>query len=330
MKTPILARLVEIAGTMLAVSFIVYLVLEANSGDVAVKVLGPFSTEDQRALWMHQNGYDAPFLWRYLEWLARFAVGDWGMSTHYRVPVWQLLPERLGRTAMLAGATLVVMIPVSFSLGILAGMAKGSVADRIISFFCVATTSIPEFASSVFLAAIFVFWLGVLPGASSMTSGFAIRELVLPTLVLALYSAGYLARITRASMVEVMEAPYIRAAMMRGVPPARLVLGHALRNALVAPVTVIMLQIPWLLSGVIVVEVFFAYRGFGSLLYEAGLNSDIALIEACAMISVAVVLATQFLSDLIYAWLNPRLNRKTARADAAGIPSETPAAGAAP
>jgi len=326
MRTRILDRLVEIVGTMLAVSFVVYLVLEANAGDVAVKVIGQFSTEAQRALWMHQNGYDDPFLWRYLRWLGRFVLGDWGVSTHYKVPVWQLLPLRLGHTALLAGSTLLVMIPVSFTLGILAGMNKGSVFDRLISFFCVTTTSIPEFASSVFLAAIFVFWLGLLPGASAMTSGFRIEELVLPTLVLALYSTGYLARITRASMADVMDAPYIRAAMMRGVPPGRLVLGHALRNALVAPVTVIMLQIPWLLSGVIVVEVFFAYSGFGSLLYEAGLNSDIAVIEACAMISVAVVLATQLLSDLLYVWLNPRLRRGKPQA----VPLAAPAIGAAP
>lgn len=302
-------RALEIAGTMLAVSFVVYLVLEANSADVAVKVLGQFSTAQQRIAWLQQNGYDDPFLLRYLRWLGHFVTGDWGVSTHYKAPVLELLPPRLARTAILGGATLAVMIPISFLLGILAGMREGSGFDRVISFFSIATTSIPEFASAVFLAAIFVFWLELLPGASSMTSGFAAGELVLPTLVLALYSTGYLARITRASMAEVMAAPYIRAAMMKGASPARIVLRHALRNALVAPITVILLQVPWLLSGVIVVEVFFAYAGFGSLLYEAGLNSDIALIEACAMISVLAVLATQILSDLFYLWLNPRLRR---------------------
>jgi peptide/nickel transport system permease protein len=314
MTLRLLGRLAEVILTMLAVSFLVYLVLEANVSDVAIKVLGQFSSTAQRTQWLHQHGYDDPFLWRYLRWLGRFVTGDWGVSTHYKVPVWRLLPLRLFHTAILAGATLAVMIPVSFLLGVLAGMRKGSLLDRSISVFSIVTTSIPEFASAVFLAAIFVFWLGILPGASSMSSGFAWDQLVLPTLVLALYATGYLARIARASMAETMEAPYIRAAMMRGVPPARLVLRHALRNALVAPVTVIMLQIPWLLSGVIVVEVFFAYSGFGSLLYEAGLNSDIAVIESCAMISVVVVLATQSLSDLAYVWLNPRLRRTGTRA----------------
>jgi peptide/nickel transport system permease protein len=170
------------------------------------------------------------------------------------------------------------------------------------------TTSIPQFASAVFLVAIFVFWLGLLPGASTMTAGFSGEELVLPVIVLALSGIGYLARMTRASMVEVMAAPYIRTALMKGVSLPRIVLRHALRNALIAPVTVIMLYIPWLLSNVIVVEVFFAYRGFGTLLYTASLNHDVYLIEACAMISVITVVGTQIVSDLVYTWLNPRIS----------------------
>ncbi len=125
-------------------------------------------------------------------------------------------------------------------------------------------------------------------------------------MVLALYSGGYLARITRASVAETMQAPYIRTAMLKGASPARIVVRHALRNALVAPVTVVMLQIPWLLSGVIVTEVFFAYKGFGYLLYEAALQSDLPLIEACAMVSVVLVVGTQLISDGLHAMLSPR------------------------
>jgi peptide/nickel transport system permease protein len=302
-------RLAEIVGVMLAVSFIVYLMLEVNADEVAVKVLGQFSTPEQRHLWLHENGYERPFLLRYIAWLWHFVQGDWGMSTHYREPVIDILPARLAHTGILAAATLVVMVPASFLLGILAGMREGSLTDRAISVFCILTTSVPEFASAVFLAAIFVFWLGLLPGASTMTEGFSLREIVLPVLVLALYATGYLARIVRASMVEVMTSAYVRTALMKGASPSRIVLRHALRNALIAPVTVIMLQVPWLLSGVIVTEVFFAYKGFGTLLYEAALNSDVAMIEACAMVSVVVVVATQLLSDLLYAWLNPRMQR---------------------
>jgi peptide/nickel transport system permease protein len=301
-----LARLAEVLGVMLAVSFLVYLVLEHNVGDVAVKVLGQFSSAEQRTQWLHENGYDDPFMQRYLVWLGHFITGRWGSSTHYREEVIVLLPPYLRQTGILAGLTFAVMLPLSFSLGITAGVREGSLADRIISFVSVVSTSVPEFASAVFLSAVFVFWLGVLPGASTMTSGFAWREVVLPVMVLVLYDFGYVARIVRASMTEVMTQHYVRTALMKGASPARIIFRHALRNALVAPITVVMLQIPWLLSGVIVVEVFFAYKGFGTLLYQACLNSDVALIEACAMVSVLVIVATQLIADLLYALLNPR------------------------
>ena len=302
-----LVKLAEVVGAMLMVSFIVFLVLEANVEDVAVKVLGAYSAADQREAWLAANGYNDPFLLRYVRWLGDFVTGDWGRSTHYRVPILEILPQRLAATGLLAGATLALMVPIALVLGILAGMREGSAMDRGVSFFSVLTTSIPEFATAVFLSAIFVFWLGLLPGASTMIAGFNALELVLPVSVLTLYSAGYLARITRASMVEAMRSPYVRTALMKGASTRRIVLGHALRNALIAPVTVVMLQIPWLLSGVIVVEVFFAYKGFGTLLYEAALNSDVFLIEACAMVSVVVVVGTQLLSDILYRLLNPRI-----------------------
>ncbi|MDE2036731.1 MAG: ABC transporter permease, partial [Pseudomonas sp.] len=195
--------------------------------------------------------------------------------------------------------------------GILAGIRQGSALDRLVSFLSIVTTSIPDFASAVFVSAIFVFWLNWLPGVSSMSEGFSVVQLVLPLMVLCLFGIGYLARITRASMVEVMQAPYIRTARLKGASTSRIVLRHALRNVLIAPVTVIMLYIPWLLSNVIVVEVFFAYKGFGSLLYTASLNHDVYLIEACAMVSAVVVGITKIFSDLAYTWLNPRITLRS-------------------
>lgn len=294
-------------ATMVAVSFLIFLALEVNIEEVAVKVLGQYSTAEQRAAWLLQNGYDDPFLIRYLRWLGDFVMGDWGQSTYFRAPVIEMVLPRLGASAILAGAALLVIVVFGLGLGILAGMRPGSLLDRVISVFSVVTTSIPDFASAVFLSGIFVFWLRLLPGASTMISGFSLQELILPVSVLGLYSLGYLARVTRASMVDVMGTHYIRTARLKGASLRRIVLRHALRNALITPVTVIMLQLPWLLSGVIVVEVFYAYKGFGTLLYDAALNQDIYLIEACAMISVLVVVISQILSDLIYGWLNPRI-----------------------
>jgi len=308
-------KLANAALVMLSVSFLVYLALEVNVEDVAVKVLGQFSTPEQRALWLSANGYDAPFLVRYALWLGSFISGEWGFSSYYRTAITDLLPSRLAASGILTLGALLVIVPIGLLAGILSGMRPGSWIDRLVSFFSILTTSIPDFASAVFLSAIFVFWLHWLPGASTMLAGFSLSELILPVLVLALYSAGYLARITRASMVEVMGMHYIRTAHLKGASLRRIIWHHALRNALITPVTVIMLQLPWLLSGVIVVEVFYAYKGFGTLLYEAALNSDVRLVEACAMISVAVVVTTQILSDLCYSWLNPRISLVSSSSD---------------
>jgi peptide/nickel transport system permease protein len=140
-----------------------------------------------------------------------------------------------------------------------------------------------------------------------MNQGFDPLQLVMPVLVLVLYDFGYITRMMRASMAEVMQSPYIRTAVLKGIPYKRVILRHALRNALIAPFTVIVLQINWLLSGVIVVEAFFGYKGFGALLLEASLNQDIYLIQACAMVSVFVAVATQTIADVGYTYLNPRI-----------------------
>ena len=214
---------------------------------------------------------------------------------------------RLLNTAILGGMVFLIMVPLSLTLGVLAGMREGSTLDRTITVGAVATTSVPEFASSVLLGYIFVFELGLLPGTSGMTDGFDLSQMVLPVMVLVLYGFGYITRMMRASMAEVMQSAYIRTANLKGLPYRRVIMKHALRNALIAPFTVIILQINWLLSGVIVVEFFFAYNGFGRLLLEASLNQDIYLIQACAMVAVFVAVGTQTIADIGYTYLNPRI-----------------------
>ena len=294
-------------GTMIVVSLLLFLVLELSPGNVATKVLGPYSNEEQRNLWLEANGYFEPIYVRYVDWLWNFATGNFGESIRFKVPVSDILWPRLLNTAILGAVTFGVLIPVSLFFGILAGMSEGSKLDRTISIFGIVTTSIPEFASAVFFSAIFVFWLKLLPGTSGMTDGFSVVQLILPVMVLVFYDFGYIARMTRASMAEVMTTPYIRTAILKGLPYRMVIVRHALRNALIAPFTVIMLQINWLLSGVIVVEFFFAYKGFGALLLEASLNQDIFLIEACAMVAVFVAVGTQMLADIGYTYLNPRI-----------------------
>ncbi len=303
----LIKRLVAMLLTMLAVSVLVFVVLEISPGSVATKVLGPYSSPEQRQLWLAQHGYTAPPTTRYIAWLSKMLAGDFGYSTRFKVPVHAILWPRLANTALLGLTTFTVMIPFSLTLGVLAGMREGSLQDRLISLLSILTTSVPEFASAVLLSALFVFGLAWLPGTSAMADGFNWQELVLPTAVLVLYDFGYVARMTRASMVEVMHTDYIRTAVLKGLPWHVVILKHALRNALMTPFTVIMLQINWLLSGVMVVEFFFAYKGFGALLLEASLNQDIYLIEACTMVAVCVAVMTQTLADVGYAYLNPRL-----------------------
>lgn len=300
-------RLGYMVLTMVAVSILLFLLLELRIETVAIRVLGPYSNDEQRTLWLEAHGYFEPLWYRYVSWLSHFIVGDFGESVRFKVPVSEILWPRLWNTAILGFWTFAVMIPLSLVLGVLSGMNEGSRLDRVISVTSIATTSVPEFASAVFFAAILVFWLKLLPGTSSMSDGFSFKELILPVLVLVVYDFGYVARMTRASMAEVMTAPYIRTAVLKGLPYHKVILKHALRNALIAPFTVIMLQLNWLLSGVIVVEFFFAYKGFGALLLEASLNNDGFLIEACAMVAVFVAVASQTLADIGYTYLNPRI-----------------------
>ncbi len=303
----LLKRLGMLALTMLVVSIVVFLLLELTPGNVAAKVLGQYATAEQQRLWLEANGYFDPAFERYLRWLAKLLTGDLGESLRYKVPVGDILWPRLLNTVVLGAAVLAIMVPLSLTLGVIAGMREGRPSDRAISIISIVTTSVPEFASAAFLSALFVFALGWLPGTSAMSGGFDWRELVLPVAVLVLYDFGYVARMTRASMADVMTQPYIRTALLKGLTFRVVVLRHALRNALIAPFTVILLQVNWLLSGVIVVESFFAYKGFGALLLEASLFGDIFLIEACAMVAVVVAVVTQTLADIAYAYLSPRI-----------------------
>jgi peptide/nickel transport system permease protein len=303
----ILRRVGTMALTMIVVSILLFLLLEISPGNVATKVLGPYSSEEQRNLWLEAHGYFDPIYVRYFDWLASFVSGNFGESIRFKVPVSDVLWPRLANTGILAACTLGVVIPIALLLGVLAGMREGSGLDRTISVSSIITTSIPEFASAPLLSAIFVFYLAWLPGTSGMAAGWDPLQLVLPVSVLVLYDFGYVTRMTRASMAEVMTTHYIRTAVLKGLPYKTVIMKHALRNALIAPFTVIMLQINWLLSGVIVVEFFFAYKGFGALLLEASLNQDIFLIEACAMVAVFVAVATQALADIGYTYLNPRI-----------------------
>ncbi len=305
-----LKRLASLVFTMLVVSALVFAAFEFTPGQVATKVLGPFSTQDQRDRLMEELGLNRPVYERYIEWLGNTLTGDLGYSTLYKLPVNDIIWDRLANTLLLAVLAFAIIVPLSILLGITAGMREGSILDRTISIGSIVTTSVPEFASGVFLASIFVIGLGWLPGTAPLDSGAGwpiAAQLVLPVLVMVLYDLGYVVRMVRASMVEVMTRPYIRTAILKGLSFRGVIMKHALRNAMIAPFTVILLQINYLITGVVVVEAVFAYPGFGRMLLDSALAQDVATVQAASLFAVFVSVATQIAGDLGYMMLNPRI-----------------------
>ncbi len=250
--------------------------------------------------------------------------GDMGQSTVFKENVSTVIGKRLSLTGWLMLAVLGVMIPVALIIGIIAGMREGSRTDRTLSTFSIATTATPEYVSGVILIVFFASSkMGISPllaewgwiegrtlfkgSATSAMDTITWKNFTLPVAALALYGMGYIARMTRASMAEVMTAQYIRTARLKGVSFHNIVMKHALRNALIAPFTVIMLQIPWLLTGVVIIETLFNYKGFGWSLVQAASGNDIELLLGISVIAVIVVLLTQLISDIGYVFLNPRI-----------------------
>jgi peptide/nickel transport system permease protein len=303
-------RLGQMLLTMLVASFLIFAMSEWTPGSVARKQLGQFATQEQVDLLTERLGLDRPVIVRYFEWLGNILRGDLGVSTRFKEPVNDILWDRLGNTAILASIAFAIIVPLSILLGVIAGTREGSFLDRTISLGAILTTSVPEFASGVFLVSVFVIWLGWLPGTSTLdpTSQYSLAsQLVLPVAVMVLYDLGYVVRMVRASMVEVMTRPYIRTAFLKGLAFRDVVMRHALRNALIAPFTVILLQINYLVIGVVVVEAVFAYPGFGRMMLDAALFKDVALIEAGGLVAVVIAITTQIVGDVGYMLLNPRI-----------------------
>ena len=303
-------------------------------------------TDEQVEAWLENRGYTRPVVVRYGEWLGvvpswqgedaegnptgrclsrglNLAEGEeppafcgvlqgyWGYSTVFKAPVLDIVLTRLGLTGILMFWVMVVMVPMALLIGVLAGMREGSRLDRSLSTVSIASTATPEYVSGVILIAVFASsavglrWFN--GTATSAMDDVTFQNFTLPVVTIALYGMGYIARMTRASMTEVMTAQYIRTARLKGVSFPNIVIRHALRNALIAPFTVIMLQFPWLLNGVVIVETLFNYKGFGWTLVQAAGNNDIELLLGVSVVSVVVVLVTQLISDIGYVYLNPRI-----------------------
>lgn len=306
-------RLIQMLLIMLVVSALLFAIFDTDQfrRKVAVSELGGFGlatlSDDDYHAWLDRKGLNQPFLARYGTWLRQVAHGDFGQSIEKDVAVSILLEESLSNTAVLAFFVLLIMVPVSLTLGVLAGMREGSTLDRVISFLAVLTTSIPQIATASLLTVILALGLGWVPTKSAMNDGWSYRALILPLLTLLIYDIGYMVRMTRAAMTEVMASQYIRTAVLKGLPYRRVILTHALRNALIVPITLIFLELNGLLSQVVVVEVFFQYRGFGRMLFDAANFGDIQVLQAATLVAVCVAVASQLLSDVAYVVINPRM-----------------------
>ena len=341
----ILRRVGVMLLTALCLTFVVFFLtnLYPNLEKLAKTQGNMRMTDDQVQSWLDNRGYLQPLPLKYAQWLGvapgfthtaddgkitgrcirggiepedapRFCgilQGYWGFSTVFKEPVGGIVGKRLGLTGWLMLAVMCVMVPGALIIGVLAGMNEGSRTDRTLSTVSITTTATPEYVSGVIFIAIFAssavglkWFKGT---ATSAMDDITFVNFTLPVLTIALYGMGYIARMTRASMAEVMTAQYIRTARLKGVSFPNIVMKHALRNALIAPFTVIMLQFPWLLNGVVIVETLFNYKGFGWTLVQAAGNNDIELLLGVSVVSVFVVLITQLISDIGYVYLNPRI-----------------------
>ena len=236
--------------------------------------------------------------------------GDPGLSLQYGRPVGHIMWPRVRNSLVLAGVAFAVVMPLALLLGILAGVFAGRWQDRSISVLSLVLAAIPEFVAGVFLILIFGIRLRWLPPTAIFLTDrdvYNLRLIALPVLTLTAVEVGYVARMTRASMVEVMASPYIRTAIVKGIPFRRVVLRHALRNALLTPITVIMLHVNWLVGGLVVVEVLFGFPGLGNFIFQSATFGDYNAVEAAAMFLVVVAVGTRLLGDLLYLLLNPRI-----------------------
>ncbi len=256
--------------------------------------------------WMKKAGAPSD----YIPLKKGFVRGDPGTSLRTGRPVAKSIGIRLRNSIVLAGSAFLLVMPIALLLGIIAGLREGSLLDRGLSIPGMMFSVIPEFVTGIFLILIVAQWLDLVPGATVFGEKAPWTRpdmLVLPVLTLSLIELGYILRITRASMCEVMQSAFIRTAFLKGLNYWKVIFKHAVRNALIAPITVIMLHINWMLSGIVIVEVVFGYPGLGKYLLDAALYKDVNALEAGAMVMVLVAVGSQLIADIIYTFLNPRI-----------------------
>jgi len=307
----VVRRLLLMVPTLLVVSVLIFLMAEIVPGDVGRSILGPYASPEQVAALNHKLGADRPLVERYVRWLGGFVTGDWGESPILQAPVTRVTFESLVNSLLLAAIALVVIVPTSIVLGVLAALRRDSLLDRFISVTSLSLTVIPEFVSGVILLVLFAVvlpWFPVTasapPGADLLTR---IYHLILPAVPLMFVEMGYIARMARAGTLEVLDMPYVRTAVLKGLPQRRVVTRHVLRNGLLSTVTVVGAQVGWLVGGLVVVEKLFNYPGIGRLMAQAATLHDVKVLEATVLVVAAIYMLSNLTADVVVAALSPRV-----------------------
>jgi peptide/nickel transport system permease protein len=296
--------------TLFLVSVIVFLISDVLPGDVGRSILGRSATDAQVAQLDHQLGYDKPLPERYWKLVSGYATGDWGTSPVLNVEVRPIVLRRFGNSLILAAFAFALIVPFSIFMGVVAALHNGRWPDRTISVTGLSLIALPEFVSGVILLVVFAVELGWFPSSSSVPTADPVdwfRQLLLPSIPLMFVLFGYIARMARAGTVDALRADYTRTATLKGLPRRTVVGRHVLRNSLLPTISVVSVQIGYLVGGLVVVETLFAYPGIGSLTYDSVQANDITVIEAIVLFTAVLYMLANLAADILYAALNPRV-----------------------
>jgi peptide/nickel transport system permease protein len=307
-------RLVLGVATLFAVSILIFLCVQVLPGDVCAAVQGQSATADSLRVCRAELGLNAPLYERYIAWFMGAIQGDLGVSlTNKREIIADIMP-RFYNTLFLAGYAAAIAIPLSVGLGVIAAIREGRPIDRISNILTLATISIPEFFIGYILILIFSVNLGWFPSLSTvfdtMTFGERLYATTLPALTLTLLVAAHMLRMTRNSVLSVMSTPYIEMAFLKGMPRSRVVSRHALPNAAAPIITVVALNLAYLVVGVVVVEAVFVYPGVGQYMVDAVTKRDVPVVQACGLLFATVFVALNTFADIAAILVNPRLRHR--------------------
>ena len=307
----LIARVSLIVVTLLVVSAAIFVVTEVLPGDVAQMMLKQDATPERLASLRAELGLDRPAPERYLDWISGAVRLDFGDSYVQKQPISEILPRRIRHSLILAVFALVLGVPVAVAAGVWAGVRPDTLWDRVVSTTGLVGISLPEFVTGVMLMLFFASTLHWLPPSSHIVSGTTPLTrpeiLVMPALTLTTVLFAYIMRMTRANVIEVMQTPYVRTAVLKGLPMRSVILRHVLPNAMLPTITIIATNFGWMLGGLIIVENVFSYPGLGQMLLRSIQTRDVPLLEALALLIAATYAVSNLVADLAYTALNPRI-----------------------